>query len=95
MGLWPPCYIQFTTCGSVGVLLQGDALAVGLEEPLPVAFVGVAQVLVLHDDHISVADLFEGAKAQGGDAELSHDQAAAAAGIIKRRRRKKIKGRIL
>lgn len=42
-------------------------------------FIGVAQVLVLNDDHISIADFFQGSKAQGGDTELSHNHAAAAA----------------
>lgn len=42
-------------------------------------FIGVAQVLVLNDDHISIADFFQGPKAQGGDGELSHNHAAAAA----------------
>lgn len=41
------------------------------------AFVGVAQVLVLDDDHVSIADFFQGAKAQGGDTELSHNHTAA------------------
>lgn len=43
------------------------------------AFVGVAEVLVLHDEHISIANLFEGAKAQVADTELSHHHAAATA----------------
>lgn len=57
------------------------------------AFVGVAQVLVLNDDHVSIADFFQGAKAQGGDTELSHNHTAATTTkkkkIEKRRRRKK------
>lgn len=40
-------------------------------------FVGVAQVLVLNDDHISIADFFEGAKAQVANTKLSHNYAAA------------------
>lgn len=43
-------------------------------------FIGVAQVPVLNDDHISITDFFQGSKAQGGDGELSHNHAAAAAG---------------
>lgn len=39
--------------------------------------VSVAKVLVLNDDHVSIADFFEGAKAQGADAELSHNHTAA------------------
>lgn len=49
--------------------------------------VGVAQVLVLGDDYIPVADFLQRAKAQGGDAQLSHSQTAAAA--TKNRRKKK------
>lgn len=41
------------------------------------AFVSVAQVRVLHDDHISIADFSQGAEAQVADAELSHHQTAA------------------
>ncbi len=41
------------------------------------AFVGVAQVLVFNDDYVSIADFFEGAKAQVADTELSHSHAAA------------------
>lgn len=41
-------------------------------------FVSVAQVLVLHDDHVSITDFFEGAKAQRGDTKLSHSHTAAA-----------------
>lgn len=37
----------------------------------------VAQVLVFHDDHISIADFFEGAKAQVVDTELSYGQTVA------------------
>lgn len=41
------------------------------------AFFGVAQILALNDDHISIADFFEGAKAQVVDPELSYNHAAA------------------
>lgn len=67
--------IQFTTLASVSIILYCGTLTFGFEEPLPVAFIGVAQVAVLHDDHVSIADLFEGAEAQVADVELSHDHA--------------------
>lgn len=41
------------------------------------AFVGVAQVVVLNDDHVSIADFFEGTKAQVVDSELSYHQTTA------------------
>lgn len=41
------------------------------------AFFGVAQVLVLNDNHVSIADFLEGAKAQVVDIELSHNHTAA------------------
>ena len=55
------------------------------------AFIGVAQVLVLNDDHVSITDFFEGAKAQVVDTELGHNHAAATAtrGNRNRKRRKK------
>lgn len=40
------------------------------------ALVGVTQVLVLDDDHVSIADLFERAKPQVADAKLSYSHAA-------------------
>lgn len=40
-------------------------------------FVGVAEVLVFHDDHVSIANLLERAKAKVVDMELSHHHAAA------------------
>lgn len=64
-----------TTRGSVGVVVNTGALAAGLEQSLPVAFVGVAQVWVLGDGHVSVADFLQGAKAQGGDADVGHNHA--------------------
>lgn len=41
-------------------------------------FVSVAQVLVLNNNHVSITDFFEGAKAQRGDTKLSHNHTAAA-----------------
>lgn len=64
-----------TTRGAVGVVVNTGALAAGLEKSLPVAFVGVAQVWVLGDGHITVADFFQRAKAQGGDADVCHNHA--------------------
>lgn len=64
-----------TTCGAVGIVVNTGALAAGLEKSLPVAFVGVAQVWVLGDGHVSVADFFQGAEAQGGDADICHNYA--------------------
>lgn len=43
------------------------------------AFTGVAQVLVLHDDHVSIADFFQGAKAQRCDTETRNHQTTATA----------------
>lgn len=71
--------IQLTTRGRISIFIYGGTLAVRFEEPRPVVFVGVAQVLVLNDDHVAVADFFEGAEAQGGDTELNHNHAAATA----------------
>lgn len=71
--------MQLTTGGSISIVFNGSALAIWFEEPHPVGFVGVAQVLVLNDDHISIADFFQGSKAQGGDGEMSHNHATAAA----------------
>lgn len=65
-----------TTRGGIRVALNGGALAAGYKKSPPVVFVGVAQVLVLRDDHIPVADFLQRAKAQGGDAQLSHSQTA-------------------
>lgn len=39
------------------------------------ALIGVAQVAVLCDDHVSITDLFEGAEAQVTDIKLCHDHA--------------------
>lgn len=64
-----------TTRGAVGVVVNAGPLATGLEQSLPVAFVGVAQVWVLGDGHITVADFFQRAKAQGGDADGGHNHA--------------------
>lgn len=64
-----------TTHGAVGVVVNAGALATGLEQSLPVAFVGVAHVWVLGDGHITVADFFQRAKAQGGDADVGHNHA--------------------
>lgn len=64
-----------TTRGGVGVVVNIGTLAAGLEKSLPVASVGVAQVDVLGDGHVSVADFFQRAKAQGGDADVCHNHA--------------------
>lgn len=69
--------IQFTTCGSISIFFYGSTLAFWFEEPFPVAIVGVAQVPVLNDDHVSIADFFEGPKAQVVDIKMSHNHAAA------------------
>lgn len=42
-------------------------------------FLGIAEVIILNNDHISIADLFEGAKAKVVDTELSHNHTAASA----------------
>lgn len=47
------------------------------------AFLGVAQVGVLDDDHVSIADFFEGAKAQMFDAQLGDSHTAAATKVPK------------
>lgn len=47
-----------TTRGAVGIVVNTGALAAGLEKSLPVAFAGVAQIWVLGDGHVSVADFF-------------------------------------
>lgn len=51
------------------------------------AFSGVAQVLVLCDDYVSITDFFQGMKAQGGDTELSHNHTATT--TTKKRREEK------
>lgn len=51
----------------MGIALQLYGLPVGLEQLLPVAFLGVAEVGVLGDDHVSIADLLQRAKTQVGD----------------------------
>lgn len=62
-----------TTRGAVGVVVKTGALSAGLEKSLPVAFVGVAQIWVLGDGHVSVADFFQRAEAQRGDADACHN----------------------
>lgn len=52
------------------------------------AFLGVAQVRVLHDDHVSVADFFERAQAQVADAQLEYRHTAAATKVAKGKRTK-------
>lgn len=42
------------------------------------ALLGVTQVLVPDDDHVSVTDFSERAKAQVADAQVTYDQAAGA-----------------
>lgn len=64
-----------TTLGAVGVVVHTGALAAGLEESLPVAFIGVAKISVLGDGHVSVADLLEGAETQRADANACHNYA--------------------
>lgn len=41
------------------------------------ASVGVAEIVVLDDDHVTIADFFEGTKAQVADVKLSNGNAAA------------------
>lgn len=67
--------MKLTARGAVGVVVNAGALAGGLEKSLPVAFVGVAQVWVLGDGHVSVADFFQRAEAQGGDADARYNYA--------------------
>lgn len=71
--------VRRTTRVAVGIVVNAGALAAGLEESLPVAFVGVAQIWVLGDGHVSVADFFQRAEAQGGDADAGHNYALDAA----------------
>lgn len=70
---------KFTAGGCISVFIYGRCLSAGLEESVPVALVGVAEVLVLNDDHVSVTDFFERAEAQVVDPELSHNHTAAPA----------------
>lgn len=56
------------------------------------AFSGVAQVLVLCDDYVSITDFFQGTKAQGSDTELSHNHTATSTTKKKKKRREKKAG---
>lgn len=69
--------MDLTTLGSACISFHVGALRFGLEESFPVASVGVAEIGVLEDDHVTVADFFEGAKAQIADVKLSNGNAAA------------------
>lgn len=62
-----------TTRGAVGIVVNAGALAAGLEKSLPVAFVGVAEIFVLGDGHVSVVDFLQRAEAQRGDAHACHN----------------------
>lgn len=68
--------IYFTTSGHISMFYV-STLAFWFEESRPVALTGVAQVLVLNNDHVSIADFFKGAKAQVLDIKLSHNHTAA------------------
>lgn len=59
------------------------------------ALIGVAQVLVPNNDHVSIADFFEGAKAQGLDIKLNDNHAAAPTITGKKVEQEEKSGRIL
>lgn len=67
---------QFTTSGRISILYS-STLTFWFEESRPVALIGVAQVLVLNNNYISITNFSEGAKAQVLDIELNNNHTAA------------------
>lgn len=87
---------QFTTSGDIDIPYS-STLAFWFEQSRPVAFVCVAQVLVLNNDYVSITDFSEGAEAQVLDIQLrkNHTADTTIEGKEKWNRKKRKTGKIL